>query len=60
MIVESNGGFKEGGWDGQEWMDLNKEKGVRVQFGKKCKRFVVFECIAWENDTCIGYLLMRG
>jgi len=28
VIVESNGGFKEGGWDGKESMDLNKEKGV--------------------------------
>jgi hypothetical protein len=28
MIVESNGGIKEGGWDGKESMDLNKEKGV--------------------------------
>ncbi len=28
MIMKSNGGFKEGGWDGKESMDLNKEKGV--------------------------------
>ncbi len=26
--MKSNGGFKEGGWDGKESMDLNKEKGV--------------------------------
>lgn len=48
MIVESNGGFKEGGWDGKESMDFKQVERCWVQFGRRCKRLVVFECIAWE------------